>query len=60
MKQNEIIRLIRFRIRLGYMPDNVDQLLNQRGTIETTAHDLAQFGGAEYHDCLAALKEVYL
>ena len=60
MKQNEIVRLIRFRIRLGHMPDNLDQLLDQRGTIESAARDLAQFGGAEYNDCLAALKEVYL
>lgn len=41
------------------MPKDIDQLLDQRGTIETAAADLAQFTGYSFGDCLEALREVY-
>ena len=54
------IMVIRHRIEMGYMPKNLDHLIERRGSIEKAALDVAQFTGYSYEECLEAPKEVYL
>lgn len=59
MSAESAVRLIQARINHGYMPNNLGQLLERRGTIEEAAMDVAGFAGMRYEHCLAALQEVY-
>lgn len=52
-------RLIQRRIERGFMPSNLEQLLERRGTIETAARDLAEFSAIPYEECLEAIRRVY-
>ena len=52
-------RLIHRRIEMGFMPPNLGQLLERRGTIEQAAQDLAAFSGIHYNECLLGLQRVY-
>lgn len=54
------VTLIRSRIARGYMPENLDQLLEERGSLEEAARDLAKFAGLPYQTTLAALRDVYV
>lgn len=60
MSVRKTVQVLRSRIERGYMPNNLDHLLDMRGTIETAAMDLSVFTGFTYEDCMAALREVYL
>jgi hypothetical protein len=51
--------LIRERIARGTMPENLEQLVNRRGTLTGAAEDLSRFIGVPVSDCLSAICEVY-
>lgn len=52
-------RLIHKRIEKGFMPANLEQLLERRGTLEAAAQDLAAFSGYPVQECLIGLQKVY-
>ena len=52
-------RLIHRRIERGFMPANLEQLLERRGTLEQAATDLADFSSIPYQECLEGLRRVY-
>lgn len=56
---DDLVRIVRARIALGTMPSDLDQLLEQRGTLVGAASDLAIFVGATIDESLSCLTEVY-
>lgn len=51
--------LIRERIVRGTMPENLEQLVDRRGTLTEAAEDLSRFIGVPMSECLSAIREVY-
>jgi hypothetical protein len=47
------------RIKYDYMPPELDQLLNQRGTVGEAINDLARFTGFDAVVCERAVQLVY-
>ena len=57
--RQDLRALVKERIARGMMPQNLDQLTESRGTVETAAADLAAFTGYPLDACLDVIQEVY-
>jgi hypothetical protein len=55
----EAVKIIRARISLGYMPGDLGQLLDRRGTVQQAVQDLARFTGFDEAVCMQAVEIVY-
>ena len=55
----EATQVIRSRIKFGYMPSDLGQLLDRRGTVQQAVQDLARFTGFNEEVCMLAIEIVY-